>query len=752
MARMSARFGGKCGNCGGKVSEGDEIDYDRATRRVLCETCVPAPVAAGPTVVRVSMVGTEVAFRVAGRLDDGAFAAYRAALTGSRYAEGCNYLSTSRAAGAIAAIRAAGVTLDVAPAIQSAIADLEAAKAATILAAGERTEAVDAVLAARGGALYAYQREGVAWLAARTGALVADDMGLGKTIQALTALPSGAACVVVCPAIAKPVWRGEAAKWRADLRVTVCEGKGSFRAPGASEIVVINPDILSGKITEGADGRLTIEAGSIPALLPGTCVIVDEAHVFASSKSQRTLRMRALAQTAREGGGRTWLLTATPLKNQPNELWNVLRVAGIEREAFGSYPAFLRAFGGTRGRYGVEWGSPGPEVPAMLQRVSLRRCKVDVLADLPAKTRRSLPAEIDRATAKLCDETIAEIGGAQTTLGIADAIEKLAATSLGFSQLSAARAALARAKIPAMLSVIEAHEEQGEPLVVFSAFRAPIDLLASREGWATITGDTSNDARGSIVERFQRGDLRGVACTIRAGGVAITLTRASNVLRVDREWNPALNVQAEDRCYRIGQRSAVLVTDLVADHALDQMIADCIARKEALIGASVDASTVTHVVPDAAPAIDWAAIEAEAAVAVREIEAAKIAAAGAANDRARKLAEVRENAARRNARARVQAAAARRLAEDESEEDAPRRGPATDVETWALAGLRQLASDDPDRAREKNEIGYNAADGGIGHALAWLGELTDQEWRLAVQIARHYPGQIGTAPAAREAA
>lgn len=735
--RMTARFPGTCGECRKRFAAGDPIDFDRTTKRATCADCMPpATMAPAPaSVVRVSVSGASIAFAVSGRLADAQFSAYRAATTGATYRDGVNRLSPVRAAHAILAIRAAGITLEIADGVQRAINDAEHSASEAVKGAVERTDALDAILRRSGGALYPYQRDGVAWLAPRRGALIADDMGLGKTIQALTALPADAACVVVCPAVAKSVWQREAAKWRPDLRVTVLSGRGSFRRPSAGEIVCINYDILSDEI---------------PTLLSETVVILDEAHAAANPKAARTKRVRALCSAARASGGASWALTATPLKNKPQELWAVLETVGCGSEAFGSWPGFVRAFHGRPGRWGgYEWGSPSADVPAMLQRVSLRRRKGDVLADLPAKTHRSLPAAIDRATAKLCDDAIAEIAskGAQLSLGIEDAIAKLEASDLSFEKLSAARAALARAKIPAMLEVVETYEEQGEPLVVFSAYRAPIDLLATREGWATITGETSNERRGEIVEAFQAGKLRGVACTIRAGGVAITLTRASNVLRVDREWNPALNIQAEDRCYRIGQKSAVLVTDLVAEHRLDEMIAATLAKKEALIGASVEASSVVNAAPrNAAPAIDWTAIEEDAAKAARDAQEAAKAASEARDANARRLAEQRAQNARQEAQRRVRSAAARRLSEDESAEDAARRGPASDIETWAIEGLRRLAEADPDRARELNGEGFSKSDGGLGHALAWLPDLTDQEWRLAVSLARHYRRQIGEEP------
>ena len=927
MARMNARRdGGKCADCGTAIHAGDPIDYERsrAGRQLLCDACAPAPLPAAPTVVRVTREGDQAAFRVTGRrLSDAVFTVYRSALSGARFAAGVNHLPLARAGAAIAALAAAHLTLDVAPAVRTAIDELALEQVAAAQVTEQQIEAVNEILRARGGSLYFYQREGVLWLGPRFAGLLADDMGLGKTLQVLTALPVNAPVVVVCPAVAKSVWKSEAARWRPDLAVTVLSGRGSFRAPAPNEVVILNYDILpptpaerteekrvedaartlpaldfqlwyiawkteakpvhgfavretttlggsnvgtgwalyagdpqhaplrtkgntwevhvavmgtplralaqeasetrtetleAAKITSAAHAlsspqfavwyverrterepfnRLTLrpsargwaifggdptkppkaegDAATIygamlsgglrrlardadearqrvlnQTLQPGTVLVLDEAHACASRKATRTKRSKALAQAARENGGRAWALTATPLKNTPPELWNVLDTVGLAYEAFGSWETFFELFNGTKDRWGqTTWGEPSPEVAELLQRVSLRRRKTDVLTDLPEKTHRTITAEIDRETARLCDEAYPEIENALSGLGIEEAVETLEKNPLTFKKLSEARAALSKAKIPAMLEVVESYEAQGEPLVVFSAYRAPIDLLAKREGWASITGDTSNDKRGEIVAAFQTGKLKGVACTIRAGGVAITLTHASNVLRVDREWNPALNVQAEDRCYRIGQKNAVLVTDLVADHPLDERIAEVLSRKEALFGASVDAAAVMHVAPTVEPTIDWAALEADAAAAVREMAAAEEAARAAANEHEKKRAEHRANGARRKARKYVREAAARRLREEEAEEDAPRRGPHTTVERWAIEGLRQLAADDPDRARKKNEVGFNASDGGIGHALAWLGELTDQEWRLALRIARHYPGQVGGPPSDR---
>jgi SNF2 family DNA or RNA helicase len=156
--------------------------------------------------------------------------------------------------------------------------------------------------------------------------------------------------------------------------------------------------------------------------------------------------------------------------------------------------------------------------------------------------------------------------------------------------MSEVRASLATAKIPALVEIVADIEEADEPIVVFSAHRAPIDHLGTRDGWAAITGDTPATARTEIEARFQRGELRGVAATIQAGGVAITLTRAHRAVFVDQDWTPALNAQAEDRICRIGQDRGVIITRLIADHTLDRRIAEVLASKTAIIDGSVDAA------------------------------------------------------------------------------------------------------------------------------------------------------------------
>ncbi len=142
-----------------------------------------------------------------------------------------------------------------------------------------------------------------------------------------------------------------------------------------------------------------------------------------------------------------------------------------------------------------------------------------------------------------------------------------------------------------MLEQVELFEEAEEPVVVFSCHKEPIEELATRPGWAIITGDTPNAQRTTIVEAFQAGRLKGIGGT-QAISEGLTITKASNMVFVDRPWTPALGSQTEDRIHRMGQESSsVLIWDLVLNHTIDRMLYRLLCHKEALIGASVEQAT-----------------------------------------------------------------------------------------------------------------------------------------------------------------
>lgn len=403
--------------------------------------------------------------------------------------------------------------------------------------------------------LYPFQVLGTAWLKTRSRALLADDMGLGKTIQALTAVPDGAPLLIVCPAVAKGVWKRELRKWRQDYRiVSVLKGRNSFRWPKPGRVIITNYDILSDEVS---------------APPKGTVIVFDEVHVTKNPKSAKHRRSAELSTQACTVYG----LTATPLMNRPQELWSVLELLNLEEEAFGNFSSFCYAFDGSSSR---GWGKPAPQAALGLQRVMLRRTKKEVLKQLPPKTRTF--TEVDVTLSRYDKVVLAEAEEALFEYG----------ENVPFELIAKARAITAKAKGPATLERVQEYEEADEPLVVFSYHREVVEKIGNRPGWGLIVGGVSASKRTEIEEAFQRGELRGVAGTMQAAGVSITLTRASNVLFVDRGWNPSINEQAEDRCNRIGQNRGVQIEVLTAANTIDAKVERIIEVKSEIIRESVD--------------------------------------------------------------------------------------------------------------------------------------------------------------------
>lgn len=324
-------------------------------------------------------------------------------------------------------------------------------------------------------------------------------------------------------------------------------------------------------------------------------VLVSNCHLCKNYKAARSKKFEQLARASQ----RTWLLTGTPLMNNPLDLFGVLCSGNMN--VFGSFAKFVQLFNGYPNGYGgYEFPSlPSEEVAERLRRIMKRRLKSEVLKDLPPKTYQDLEVEITADTIKQLDKYLKQVlvENGEDPKKIAkvsqdDLAAKLDLLDLpNFSMFSEVRTLLAAARIPAMLEMVEAYEDSGTPLVVFSDHVKPIEELGKRDGWKIITGDTNPLDRRNIVHEFQEGLLKGIGLTIGAGGTGLTLTRASHVLFVDLNWTPALNIQAEDRVVRIGQNASnVLIMRMRSSHPLDVHIQALLQKKMRIALAALETS------------------------------------------------------------------------------------------------------------------------------------------------------------------
>lgn len=536
------RFPGKCGSCARHVPAGEGFAAKRnggwiavckstACHRALGLASVPATQSAGIDARGVARFPY-----------DAARVALVRAMPGARWVPVEAYWTVSTAPSDLPRVLelAERAGLEVAPELRAA------ANAGT-------AESREAEVRAEREGLYPFQRDGVRFLSLHSRALLADGMGTGKTIQTLVALPDAARgrVLVVCPKVVKYNWQLEAARWRPDYRVTALDGRKSFRLPEPGEIVVVNYDILPANAAD----------------MTGISVVLDEAHACKNRKALRTKRCTALCKTA----ARVWMLTGTPMTNRPFDLLSVLKTAGLDGQTFGGFNSFLRMFNGSPGQWGgYVFGAVEPEVGDRLRRVMLRRTLEEVLPELPSFRYQRI--EVNGMTV--------EVRKQLDEIGAEFQYELDAGVLPPFERMSSVRAAIATSRIPAMLELVESYEDNDQPLVVFSAHRAPIDTLKDRDGWAVITGDTNAKRRTEIVEAFQAGTLKGIGLTITAGGVGITLTRAATVLFVDRDWTPANNAQAEDRLRRIGQLASSLhCVVLSSAHSVDKRVEQLLEEK-----------------------------------------------------------------------------------------------------------------------------------------------------------------------------
>lgn len=318
-------------------------------------------------------------------------------------------------------------------------------------------------------------------------------------------------------------------------------------------------------------------------------LVADEAHYVANNKAQRSTNWRALTNHAR----RIYALTGTPVEDKPLRLWGLLVSAccnpftwSLFREQFSAYEG---AWGGIDfAREMPEQGStaPGaiivkPGTAEILRRAMMRVRKSEVLRDLPPKVYSEIPVPLDDPKMRAKLDAIASEYASVLLSGELPPFEVMAPV----------RKLLADLTLSAVVEEVEKYEEMGEPVVVFSAHVAPVLALGEREGWTTITGDTSAERRGQIEDEFQRGEWRGIAGT-SAMAAGLTLTRAATLLFVDRFWRLADNRQAEDRIHRISQdATSVHYVTFVPDHPLTWHVAALLAAKQRFVDATLHATT-----------------------------------------------------------------------------------------------------------------------------------------------------------------
>jgi SNF2 family DNA or RNA helicase len=418
--------------------------------------------------------------------------------------------------------------------------------------------------------LFAYQRAGIAALAGNQGLLLADEMGLGKTIQAIAALRCLRAlgetlpALVVAPAGLLMQWRAELHLWAPDLVLSTVAGSAADRSLAwrrAADVYVVGFDTLR------HDAHRPDFAGRAWG-----SVVLDEAQRIRNRETDAARIVKRLPRT------RSWALTGTPLENRVDDLISILEFVAPGRFDPRQYMLGLRK---------------------LLAEVQLRRRRAEVLHDLPAKLVRTItlplsPAQL-RTYSRAEQDGIFRLRALGSDVRISHVLELI----LRLKQIcNFCPETGASAKLDDLLARLDRVVEAGERALVFSQFSAEpfgartLERELARYRPLVLTGDVPVADRAALIAEFQHGSTHPVLIlSLRAGGVGLNLTAASQVFHFDRWWNPAVETQAEDRAHRIGQHRPVQVHAYLTASTIEERVAEILAGKRALFDNVVEGVT-----------------------------------------------------------------------------------------------------------------------------------------------------------------
>ncbi|MFD0735156.1 DEAD/DEAH box helicase [Planotetraspora mira] len=451
------------------------------------------------------------------------------------------------------------------------------------------------------GSLRPYQERGLSWLAFMSGvglgAVLADDMGLGKTAQTLSLLleeRAGGAepepTLLVCPMSLLSNWQKEAARFAPSLEVYLHHGSSRSREEELAERVGRADLVLT---TYGTALR---DRGMLAGLTWGR-IVCDEAQAIKNSAARQAQAVRSLPARTRLA------LTGTPVENHLAELWSIMEFCN---------PGLLGSAAAFRSRYQEPIERHGDEAAtAALRRATgpfvLRRLKTDktIISDLPDKLEMKIWCTLTPEQATLYQAVVEDMMGKITGSEGIERRGNVLATMTKLKQVcnhpahllkDGSRLAGRSGKLARLEELAEEIVAEGDKALVFTQYAEFGTLLQPYLAahldrpvlW--LHGGLPKGRRDALVERFQEDDEPMVfLLSLKAAGTGLNLTAANHVVHVDRWWNPAVEDQATDRAFRIGQTKNVQVRKFICVGTLEERIDEMIERKKALAESVVGA-------------------------------------------------------------------------------------------------------------------------------------------------------------------
>ncbi len=429
-----------------------------------------------------------------------------------------------------------------------------------------------------------YQRQGLSWLANMAdigfGGVLADDMGLGKTVQLLALhlhrRPLGKPTLVVCPVSVIANWQRESHRFAPDVPVV--------RFHGSNRNLTDVPDDAIVLTTYGVVRRQSATLAAVPWGL----VAADEAQNIKNPMSRTARAIRTIPADAR------FALTGTPVENRLVDLWALLDW---------TTPGLL----GPLDRFRHELAIPierdqDPDSAATLARLVrpfvLRRRKIDpgIAPELPPKTETdrvvSLTTEQATLYSAMVDEIMDQVANAEgmarrgLVLKLLSGLKQICNHPAQFLHQRGPLPGRS-GKLDAVTELIDTITEEDESVLVFTQFVSMGHLLVKQlirddRPVEFLHGSVSPARRQDMVDRLQSGETPVLVVSVKAGGTGLNLTRATHVVHYDRWWNPAVEDQASDRAWRIGQDRPVQVHRMICEGTVEDRIAQMLAAKRSL--------------------------------------------------------------------------------------------------------------------------------------------------------------------------
>jgi hypothetical protein len=443
------------------------------------------------------------------------------------------------------------------------------------------------------GELRHYQRRGLAWMQflARLGlgGCLADDMGLGKTATTLAHLVERPGPhLVVCPLSVVHNWEAESARFTPSLRVVVHHGAERQRS-GPALFGLDDADLVVttyGLVARDLDSLTPVEWNTL---------VLDEAQMI---KNPTTKAARAVRQLR---AGQKLALTGTPVENRLSELWAILDA--VNPGLLGSQQRFRERFGTPIERHADR--AAAERLRRLTQPFVLRRTKADrrLLPDLPDKIEQIAFAQLTREQAVLYQQVVDQLlhdaaneEGMRRRGRVLAALTRLKQVCNHPAQAlrDGSRLAGRSGKLNRFDELVAELLDVDERALVFTQFREMGELLRQhvhdhfRIDAPFLHGGATRAQRDRMVAEFQAGTAPPLLLvSLRAGGTGLNLTAASQVIHYDRWWNPAVEDQATDRAWRIGQHRTVNVHKLVCEGTVEERIGQVIDDKRSLADAAI---------------------------------------------------------------------------------------------------------------------------------------------------------------------